>query len=90
MAWTIKFSEVAQKQIRKLDKTIAKRITDYLGKRIASQVDPRVFGKALLHDKTGLWRYRVDDYRIIVQIQENELIVLVLRVGHRREVYSKD
>ena len=89
MAWTIKISEFAQKQLKKLDKVIAKRILNYLRERVTHQNNPRTFGKPLLHDKTGLWRYRVDDYRIICQIEDNQLVVLVLRIEHRREVYSK-
>lgn len=89
MVWTIKVSEFAQKQIKKLDKATGKKIIHYLKERIANQPDPRVFGKPLLHDKTGLWRYRVNDYRIICEIEDNNLIVLVLRIGHRKEVYTQ-
>ena len=87
MVWAISVSDFAQKQIKKLDKATAKKITDYLKQRIVNQVNPRAFGKALLHDKTGLWRYRVDDYRIICKIENDNFVVLVLRVGHRKEVY---
>ncbi|EKD69958.1 MAG: RelE toxin [uncultured bacterium] len=88
MAWKIKISEFALKQIKKLDKAIAKKILTYLKERIASQKDPRVLGKPLLHDKSGLWRYRVENYRIICKIEDNELVVLVLRLGHRKEIYE--
>ena len=88
MSWTIKVSELAQKQLKKLDKAVAKRILDYLRQRVATRHDPRLFGKPLLHDKTGLWRYRVDDYRIICQIEDDNFTVLVLRLGHRKEVYK--
>jgi mRNA interferase RelE/StbE len=86
LAWTIKHSEIAVKQLQKLEFTISKRIIKYLKERIAIQDNPRVFGNGLLHDKAGLWRYRVEDYRIICSIQDHDLIVLVLRVGHQKEV----
>lgn len=89
MAWTIKYTEFAAKQMQKLDRSISKRIDKYLNERIAKQKDPCLFGKALLHDKSGLWRFRIDDYRIICTIEHSEFIVLVLRVGHRKEIYSE-
>ncbi|HEX4044143.1 MAG TPA: type II toxin-antitoxin system RelE/ParE family toxin [Gammaproteobacteria bacterium] len=88
MVWTIKVSEIAEKQIKKLDKAVAKRIVKYLKERVISQKNPRSLGKALLHDKTGLWRYRVDDYRIICQIKDHELTILVLQLGHRKNIYD--
>lgn len=88
MTWTIKYSEFAAKQMKKLDKKISNQIDTYLNERVGKQKDPTVFGKPLLHDKSGLWRYRVENYRIICQLQNKELIVLVLRVGHRKEVYE--
>ena len=81
-------SEFAQKQLKKLDKTVAKKIISYLRKLVHNQENPRIFGKPLLHDKTGLWRYRVGDYRIICQIEDDNFTVLVLRLGHRKEVYK--
>lgn len=88
MDWTIKFSELAHKQFKKMDKATAKKLLRYLRERVLSQENPRLLGKALLHDKSGLWRYRVDDYRIICEIIDHEIVVLVLRIGHRKEVYD--
>lgn len=88
MAWTIKYTELAVKQLQKLDKSISRSIDKYLTGRIGKQEDPRVFGKALLHDKSGLWRYRVEDYRIICKLEDKECLVLVLRLGHRKNVYE--
>ena len=88
MVWKIKFSEFSQKQIKKLDKPIAKKILTYLRNRVAMQKDVRVLAKPLLHDKSGLWRYRVGNYRIICKIEEKELIVLVIRLGHRKNIYD--
>lgn len=88
MAWTIKFTEFAEKQMKKLDKVISKKIFKYLRGHVLNQSDPRAFGKPLLHDKTGLWRYRVENYRVICKIEDQDLVVLVLRVEHRKDVYD--
>lgn len=87
MAWTIKFAEIAAKQLKKVNKKTAKQILKYLGERIASN-DPRQFGKQLLHDKSSMWRYRIGKYRIICKIEDDELVVMVLRIGHRQDVYK--
>lgn len=88
MAWTIKYSEIAAKQMQKLDKSISKKIDAYLTTRVISLNHPTMIGKPLLYDQSGLWRYRIENYRIICEIQETELIVLVLRLGHRKEIYK--
>lgn len=88
MTWKIKYTEIAAKQMQKLDRSISKRIDKYLNERIAKQKDPRLFGKALMHDKSGLWRFRVEDYRIICSIEDHELVVLVLQLGHRKNIYE--
>lgn len=87
MAWTINFADTAERQLKKLDKQIARRIVDYLDERIAGSANPRDTGKALSGPFGGLWRYRVGDYRIICDIQDENLRVLVLQLGSRREVY---
>ena len=89
MAWKIELTELAVKQLKKMGHNEATRITQYLRKRIEPLEDPRVLGKALRGDLSTLWRYRVGDYRLICEIKENELIVLVVRVGHRKVVYDK-
>ena len=89
MSWTINYTETAQKQLQKLDKKIARRIMDYMDTRVAQSGDPRSAGKALSGTLGGLWRYRVADYRIIVDIQDSMLCVLVLNFGNRREIYRK-
>lgn len=71
-----------------LDKKMGQEILDYMHERIAANADPRRFGKALSYDKRGLWRYRVGNYRIICKILDDELIVLALRIGHRKNVYN--
>lgn len=87
MAWTIEYAETAKKQLRKLDKTVARRIVDFLDVRVAPSEDPRRIGKALKGPLGDLWRYRVGDYSILCAIQGEVLTVLVLQVGNRREVY---
>ncbi len=61
---------------------------DYLDERVAGDQDPRRFGKGLKADLVGLWRYRVRNYRILCQIQDGELLVLVVAVGHRKDIYD--
>ena len=75
------------KELRKLGKQAQREIVDYLDERVAGEGDPRCFGKGLKADLAGLWRYRVGDYRILCQIQDGEMLVLVVAVGHRRDVY---
>ena len=88
MAWRIDFAESAAKQLRKLDPLIARRITTFLRERVATLVDPRSIGAALQGDELGeFWKYRLGDYRIVVQIHDREIRILIVRLGHRREVY---
>jgi len=86
MAWKIEWDEYAEKQFNKLDRQIGKRIINYLDKNVIN--NPRLFGKALTGDLAGLWRYRVEDFRIICHIKDEKLTVLVLSVGHRKEIYK--
>ena len=86
MAWTIKLSDKAIKALGKLDKPIAKRIYREL-QEIEQLDDPQQRGKALTGNLRGLWRYRVGDYRIVCTIESGELVVLVIDIAHRSEVY---
>jgi mRNA interferase RelE/StbE len=83
----IVYTHTARQQLKKLDKTMARRILNFLDERIAPQEDPRTLGKALAGPLGTLWRYRVGDYRVICDLDHGKATVLVLRVGHRREVY---
>ena len=88
MAWTIEYTESALRQLRKLDKQIARRIFDFMDERISGEHHPRDTGKALTGNLLGaFWRYRVGDFRIICNIQDAKLCVLVVQIGNRREVY---
>jgi mRNA interferase RelE/StbE len=87
MAWTIEYTDTAKNQLGKLDRSIARRIVDFMDERVAPLDDTCSTGKALNGALGGLWRYRVGDVRVICEIQKGVLRVLVLEVGHRREVY---
>ena len=90
MAWKIEFDEAAKRDLAKLDKPVAKRITNFLFERFAPLADPRSIGDALKGSRLGeFWKYRVGDYRIIASIEDAALRVFVVRVGNRREVYQK-
>ena len=88
MSWVYRFDERALKELKKLDKQAQKDILVYLDERVTGKEDPRCFGKGLHANLSGLWRYRVGDYRIICQIQDGQLLVLVISVGHRRNIYD--
>ena len=87
MAWTIEFRPNAGGELRRLDRPIQRRILNYLEERVVAFGNPRQFGKALRGDKGELWSYRVGDYRIICLLEDERLVVVVVSVGHRREVY---
>ena len=88
MAWKIEWDQRALRDAERLDHEARKRVTRYLRDRLATDENPRRFGKPLTGDKAGLWRYRVGDYRMVCRIEETRLVVLVITVGHRKEVYD--
>ena len=87
MTWTISYTDTAKKQLQKLNKQTARQILDYVDERVATRTDPRSIGKALTGSLGGFWRYRVGDYRVICEIQDKELCILVVRLGNRKDVY---
>ncbi|MDN8616596.1 type II toxin-antitoxin system RelE family toxin [Variovorax ginsengisoli] len=88
MAWTIDYTDTALKQLRKLDKQTARRIVDFMDERIANQQDPRASGKALTGPLLGaFWRYRVGDCRVICDIQDQQIRILVVELGDRKDVF---
>ena len=89
MAWTVRISNIAERQLRKLDGPIQKRILDWLDERIEGSRNPRHFGEPLRGDRAGLWRYRIGAYRILCEIIDQEIIVLVIAIGHRRRIYKQ-
>jgi len=85
LAWTIEIHDLARKQLRKLDPQIADRIVDFLRSRLTE--NPYRLGKLLNGEFEGKWSYRVGDYRVICVIYEERLVIEVVRIGHRREIY---
>ena len=88
MAWTIKYTDTAKNLLHKLDKQTARRIVNYMEERVAILDDPRSSGKNLTGPLGGLWRYQVCDYRVICEIQERVVFLLVLKIGHRGKIYK--
>jgi len=86
--WAYSFDERALRELKKLERQAQKDIVAYLDKRIATQATPRRFRKPLRAELAGLWRYRVRDYRLLCQIKDELLLVLVISVGHRKNVYD--
>jgi mRNA interferase RelE/StbE len=87
LAWTIEFDPRALKELEKLDRTSQKRVVGYLQKRVVGARTPRDLGRALTGDKIGLWRYRVGELRLVCRLADQNKIVSVLRIGHRRDIY---
>ena len=86
--WQIHFEEKAFKLLSKLDKSVQLQILKYLNRKEFLK-SPKSFGKALLYEKKGNWRYRIGDYRVICRLEEKKLIILVFDLGHRRKIYKK-
>lgn len=88
MTYHVEFSKQALKDLKKLDKQTAALILGWIRKNLEGCTDPRVYGKGLTANRSGEWRYRVGDYRLLAEIQDGKLIILMLTVGHRSEVYK--
>jgi mRNA interferase RelE/StbE len=89
MAWKIEFDPAALKELSKLDKPVEQRILKFLRERLARLDDPRQIGASLQGTLSGLWKYRVGDYCLICSLENDRLVVLVLRIGHRGEIYKR-
>lgn len=87
MGWTVRFDRRAEKELRALDAAVAKRILRFVRTRLADASNPRAIGTALKGNHEGLWRWRIGDYRLIGDIRDTELHILVISVGHRRGIY---
>jgi mRNA interferase RelE/StbE len=87
LTWSVEWDDRARRELRQLDRQVQRTILRYFSERIATEDDPRRFGKPLRHELQGLWRYRIGDYRAVCQIENDHLVVLVLAVDHRRQVY---
>ncbi len=87
MAWRVEWEDEAVKELKRLDFRAQRNIVRFLREKIATEDDPRRFGDPLKKDLKGFWKYRIGDYRIICSIEDKSVVVLVVRVGHRRSVY---
>jgi mRNA interferase RelE/StbE len=88
LAWTVRLSDDAKRDLQKLDKAVQKRITSFLLDRLQNSDNPRSTGKALQGKLSGMWRYRVGDFRLLCRIEDRELVVLIIEIGHRKEIYK--
>ena len=89
MIYHVEFTKYALKELKKLDKGTASLIVGWIRKNLEGCENPRIHGKGLTADKSGQWRYRIGDYRIIAQIQDEKVTILLVNIGHRREIYKK-
>jgi mRNA interferase RelE/StbE len=89
MKYKILFDKNADKQLKKIDKTQQRIIVNWIIKNLENTNDPRVFGKTLKGNLKDYWRYRVGDYRIIAEINDAEVKILIIEIGHRKDIYKK-
>lgn len=87
MAWTVEYTKAALKQLKKMDRFDARLILSWIEKNLEGCIDPRAHGKGLTANRSGEWRYRVGDYRVLCTLEDDRLIVQVFTIGHRRDVY---
>lgn len=87
MQYHVEFTAQAKKQLRKLDKYTASMILGWIRKNLEGCTDPRQHGKGLTANRTGQWRYRIGDYRLIAEIEDDKIIILILSIGHRKDIY---
>lgn len=88
MKYKVEFSEQGKKDLKKLDISIQKIILKWIKKNLLECENPRVHGKSLVGNLRGYWRYRVGNYRILCDIQDEKITILVLEIGHRRDIYK--
>ena len=88
MKYKVEFTQRALKDLKKSDRHTASLIIGWIRKNLENCENPRQHGKALSANRTGQWRYRVGDYRLLAEIQDDRIVILVLNVGHRREIYE--
>ncbi len=88
MKFHVEFTDQAKKQLKKMDKDTASLIVGWIRKNLEGCSNPRIIGKGLVANRSGQWRYRVGDYRLIAEIQDEKIIILIVSIGHRREIYD--
>ena len=89
MSYHVEYSKAALRDLRKLDRRTAAMLTGWIQKNLVGCENPRQHGKGLTANRSGQWRYRVGDYRILADIQDNKILILVLNVGHQSEIYNR-
>lgn len=89
MEYEVIFTEKALKSLKKMDKHISSLIIGWVEKNLQGCTDPRQFGKGLTANRSGQWRYRVGDYRLLADIQDEKIIILIINIGHRQDVYEQ-
>ncbi len=88
MRYTVEFTDRALKDLKKLDRHTSALILGWIRKNLENCENPRQHGKGLIANKSGQWRYRVGDYRLLAEIEDSKIRILVLNIGHRREIYN--
>lgn len=89
MNYHVRFTEAAGRELKKLDRYTAAMIMGWVRKNLEGCTDPRQHGKGLAANRSGVWRYRVGDYRLLAEIQDDRILILILQVGHRSEIYKR-
>ena len=89
MCYSVEFSTNANRFMKKLDKYTKTVIKNWINKNLEGCINPFQQGKPLVGDKSGLWRYRVGDYRLICEVQQEKVVILVVEIGHRRDIYKR-
>lgn len=88
MRYKLVFSKRALKELKKMDKAVSAMILAWLRKNVDGTDDARRFGKALVGDKKEMWRYRIGDYRVLANIEDDNLCIIAIEIGHRRDIYK--
>lgn len=87
-SYSVRYEKQAQKTLKKMDKHQARLILSWVSKNLEGTDSPRIHGKGLVGNKSGQWRYRIGDYRLLANIDDETITILVLEIGHRRDVYK--
>lgn len=88
MRYKVEFTQRALKDLKKIDRHTAALILGWIRKNLEGCENPRLYGKGLTANRSGQWRYRVGDYRLLAEIEDDKIIILILNIGHRREIYN--
>lgn len=89
MIYKVEYASLAVKQLKKMDRYTSALIIGWIEKNLVNCENPRQFGKGLSANRSGEWRYRIGDYRVLADIQDDKLVILIITVGHRRDVYER-